>query len=229
VVAQCSLCGSFATVRPHPKLRAVCAVCSGPRLSPRMPAGAPEVAEPLRRARAAHRSRRSWRVLAWVCFVAGLLLALPLLPAAYFIQWTWLQVTLVGMLVTPLAVALASRSKAKRREREVAAALDDAWLAGAKALLGRATDELGERDVLGAQLLAPEDRKRIAARLASDDDVSVRVSDAGELLYQSSESKWRALESRVRVEPEPETAAGEVEVVEAGTGAAGTSRARRGR
>jgi hypothetical protein len=130
----CPCCGAEAGASPHPELRYACDVCGGPRV-PRLDRsiqyGGQEAAH-LRRADAARKGRAGWRAAA---VAGGLLLPFSILAFLVLLLVFGANAALVAaglVCVAPVAAFLAfALSRASARGREIAPALDAAWLSAA--------------------------------------------------------------------------------------------------
>lgn len=146
----CPCCRAEAGASPHAELRFACDVCGGPRV-PRLDRQirySGREAALLRKADAARKARAGWRAAA---IADGLLLpfTLVIFTALLLIFGASVGLVLVALLiVAPIAAFLAfALARAGARGREIAPALDAAWLAVA-------TDVAQQTRGLTAQVLA---------------------------------------------------------------------------
>jgi hypothetical protein len=131
VTEPCPCCRAEAGASPHPELRYACDVCGGPRV-PRLDRslhyGGRE-APLLRRADAARKARAGWRA---ATVAGGLLLPfmLAVFAALLLIVGLGVWILLVALLVVlPIAGFLVlAITRGSARGREIAPALDAAWL-----------------------------------------------------------------------------------------------------
>jgi hypothetical protein len=131
---RCPCCGAEAAATPHAELRFACEVCGGPRV-PRLDRSIQyggQVEALLRKADAARKARAGWRAAA----IGGALLV-PLvalvLSALLLVFGAGAALVVTGLVTAaPLLAFLAfSAARAGARGREIAPALDAAWLAAA--------------------------------------------------------------------------------------------------
>ena len=128
---------------PHAELRWVCDVCGGPRV-PRLDRAIDyggRDAPLLRRADAARKARAGWRAAA---IASGLLLPFVLLMFGVMFLVFGLKLALVAVSLAVLAPIVAfvafAVSRAGARGREIAPAIDAAWLAAATAIAQQSRD-----------------------------------------------------------------------------------------
>jgi hypothetical protein len=132
----CPCCGGQAGASPDAELRYVCNLCGGPRI-PGARAGSPlgaQTAALLKTADSARKARAGWRILA---LADGFFLPVSLALTAAFAAFGGAIIALITalVLVAPVAAVLAFAVRRSRaRGREIAPALDAAWLAAARAV-----------------------------------------------------------------------------------------------
>jgi hypothetical protein len=186
----CPCCGAEAGASPHPELRYACDVCGGPRV-PRLDRsiqyGGQEAAL-VRQADAARKGRAGWRAAA---IASGLLLPvlIPLGMALFLVFGAKAAILSWLLLALPVAAFFVfALFRASARGREIAPALDAAWLSAATDVARQTrgitaatlAQKLGVAEPQAEELLALVDansaagpRMRIAAPAAGSEPAGV--------------------------------------------------------
>jgi len=184
----CPHCGATAGVTVDRELRYRCDACGGPRIPPPPRGGARSGLEApaLRRAQTALSARVRWRAAA---VASGLLLGFNVLLIGLFLLITGasLWVLLAGLFtVVPLAgFTFWAYTRAKARSREVAPALDAAWVAAATEIAARTKDALTARGLAASLGLEEAQAEELLALLEVNDVVRGAVGADGEIAYAS--------------------------------------------
>lgn len=184
-VGVCPHCGATAGVTRDSELRFRCDVCGGPRIPP-APGGARAGREvtALRRAHAALSGRSRWRAAS---LAGGLLLGFDvlLLSLLLLISGASFGLLLTGLLTAgPLAgFVLWAMSRARARGREIAPALDAAWVAAATEVVARADKAITAGDLAAALSIEEAQAEELMALLEVNDVVRGAMSAGGDTAY----------------------------------------------
>lgn len=183
-VGACPHCGATAGVTRDSELRFRCDVCGGPRIPPSPGAQAGREVTALRRAHAALSGRSRWRAAS---LAGGLLLGfdLLLLSLLLLISGASFGLLLTGLLTAgPLTgFVLWAMSRARARGREIAPALDAAWVAAATEVVTRADKALTARDLASALSIEEAQAEELMALLEVNDVVRGAMSAGGDMAY----------------------------------------------
>lgn len=194
----CALCGAVADASPDDELRFRCDVCGAPRvpLSDTAIRRSGKEIPMLKRAEAARRARAWGRTGA---IVGGLGLAsVFLFFTALTLIFSSATIGILGVLFSaPFGALLAwSILRAKARGKEIAPALDAAWLAVATDVAEQTAGTLTARDLANKMRIDETQAEELLAQLTVNDILRSDVTDAGEVAY-----------NRLRVAPLPEAGA----------------------
>lgn len=182
---RCPHCGAAASTSADGELRIRCDVCGGARL-PYSPAVRPgdKAAASLRKVEAARKARAGWRT---ALFLGGL--ALPtsglffgLLLLAFSASFPLLATAFLVLTPLALVTALALR-RTREKTKEIAAALDEAWLLHATDVANQAEEPLTAPSLARLMGLSESQAEELLALLEAGDVVRSELTDDGELLY----------------------------------------------
>lgn len=182
----CLHCGGVTGVSAHPELRFVCDACGGPRVpvaDDRVERSGRE-APLLQKARAAASARSVWRAAG---IAASALLGFELLLFAVLLLVLDASVGLftAGLLtMAPVgAFAVWALRRAKSRSRDIAPALDAAWVSVASDVARQAEGPLTAGGLASTLRIAESQAEELLALLEVNDVVRGAVSPAGEFGY----------------------------------------------
>lgn len=178
----CPHCNAVAGASPHPELRFRCDVCGGPRIpvaDARIQRSGREVPL-LQQARAAASARSLWRAAG---IVAGAFLGFELFLFALLLLILGVSVWLfiaAFLAMVPVAVFTAwALRRAKARSRDVAPALDAAWMSVASDVARQTETPLSPRTLASTLRIAEPQAEELLALLEVNDVVRAPGS-AGE-------------------------------------------------
>jgi hypothetical protein len=205
-VDKCPHCGATAGVSPDSELRFRCDVCGAPRVppAPRGKRSGREIA-PLRRAQAAASARARWRA---ATVGGGLLLGFDVLLLSLLLLISGLSfgLLLAGLVtVVPLAgLVLWMLGRARARGREIAPAIDAAWVAAATDVATQAESNLTAHDLATALGMNEAQAEELLALLEVNDVVRGAMTAGGAMEYAP----------RFRIGGKPEAAPGKLAAAE---------------
>lgn len=211
---RCLHCGSVADIEESSSLRQRCKVCGGPRV-PVDDASLVRTGrerEPLRKARAAHARASAWRAGSVVVAAFGALTVLVTLLVLLLVSPGWFaSIVALAAALVPVLVAVYGLRRGTRFAAERERALDDAWALVASDVVrdrGRAIDA---RELGRLMRLREEQAELLLGRLNVEDYVRARVTDAGDLVYESVRARVESPEAEDLARAADAPGAGEAE------------------
>jgi hypothetical protein len=185
---RCPHCGSVADVEPARGLRQRCRVCGGPRVAvdDATVVRSGREAPLLVKARQAHLRYNAWRSGAVVVGGFGILSVLVtlLVLAAVDVGVLAMLVAFAAALL-PLAIAAVAWRRSGRVVSERDEALDQAWALVAGDVLRDKGRELTAEELAQLMRLDPDGAEQLLVELNVHDFVRARVTDAGDVVYES--------------------------------------------
>lgn len=185
---RCPHCGAVTTASPDKELRYRCDLCGGPRI----PRSAPGIrrgrreAPFLKRANDARKARAKYRAITAVFAALGagstLLAALWLLIFPLTVPFAITWALFAG---TALAMVLWSLGRGSAQTKEIAPAIDQAWVRAAGEVASSLPAPFTAAKLAQAMGVEEPLAEELLAQLEATDAVRSDVTEAGELAYQS--------------------------------------------
>jgi hypothetical protein len=189
---KCPFCRVVAEPEPDPVVRWRCPACGGPRLPyPSPPAATGESITELRKVRSARSSQLAWRTAAAVSGAFGVLGTLILLGVASIVHPPLIPL-IAGLVLCafPIAFMVLGLKKAAGRTEEVARALDEAWLLGARDLVRR-QGIMPTTELARSMRIDHEQAEKIMARLGAPDELRSDITDSGDIAVSMRGARMR--------------------------------------
>jgi hypothetical protein len=202
---RCPLCGAIARIEGTGR-SAVCAVCGGPRIPGGF--GGQNAIAALREEK---KHRSDARASSIATIVQGMfaaiaaLIALAILPASLIGK-----VVVLAMALSPILLALRSRSRATKARALASAANERAWQAAAEEIAERSKQGVTAAELASKLGLPATEADRILTSLAVHDRTRVDVGDDAEVRYSVApeiDAQARARIAADELEAEHEAAA----------------------
>ncbi len=211
--ARCPHCNGVAGVVPHPELVLVCKLCGAPRIpSPDGSPFDPSVLVALKKADAA-RKRRGMMTGVGIVGSVSLVFSLFVTLLTFLIGTVgWALLPLLLFVAPSVALILFSRAKRASSSKEVAAAVDAAWVAAAPILMrsGKIKSAADLTSVLGVE---PQRAQQIMTLLTVESDIGgsgVRIGDGPVVAQVPVDPRFAALEAKLQTERQAEAEAAAV-------------------
>lgn len=185
---RCPHCGAVTTTSPDKELRSRCDLCGGPRI----PRGDPKVKRVrretghLKRANDARKARAKFRAITAMFGAVGAFSTFIALIAAWLLPFSLVSVGVAWAVFAMPALALVfwSSSRASAKTKEIAPAIDQAWVAAASEVASRLKAPFNAQKLAETMGIDEHTAEELLAQLDANDVVRSDVTDAGEIAYQ---------------------------------------------
>lgn len=202
----CPHCGAIADISPHDEVILKCNACGAPRVVLNKPgielSGGEK--EPLEQAKSARLARLAW----WIGGTAAALVAVGLLGTTALVSLLLgMSLFAAGMglaMTVPFALlAMLAFRRAKERTKDVAHAVDTAWMSAAKDITSQSKEPITANELSEILPLSERRTEQLLARLAVDDMLHSDITPDGRLSFAPA----------LRIEEPDDSAASEAQAV----------------